>query len=194
MQVLWWLPLWSAGSLTTYGASCSAMSPPATGQSEWQRGDTSPCARTGWGLRLGLGMPGHPQVWRWRWGSGDKGVLQPRGSISKPNCCFGCFFFWMSQCLPGKLRVFVFPKSLRKHYFEPKGIISPFSSSWGLQPQTSVWQPLMKWHLDGEVGTSEWISEILIPSPKMQQLLSAHNLAPQGHISSLTGGMTQVGE
>lgn len=47
---------------------------PSSHWTEWvtTRGTCCPHARTGWGLRLGLGTPGHPQVWR----SGDRGILQ----------------------------------------------------------------------------------------------------------------------
>lgn len=48
LQVLWWSPSWSVGSLITYGVSCFAMSPPVTGQSESRHGGRAP-PPPGWG-------------------------------------------------------------------------------------------------------------------------------------------------
>lgn len=53
---------------------------PSSHWTEWvtARGTSSPHARTGCGVRLELGLPGHQQTWGWRRGSGSTGVLHAR--------------------------------------------------------------------------------------------------------------------
>ena len=72
--------------------------------------------------------------------------------------------------------------------------LPPLTTAMGIH----FWQSLVKWHLDRGFTHPNWMAvsvvEVSITSPKTEQLLSTHNLAPLRHIAWVTGEITQVGK
>lgn len=92
LQVLWWSPSWSAGSPTTSDASCSAMSPPATGQSEWQPGGHGPPVPGQPGAQAGAPPAVEMEVGIWGQRCSPVEGFKPQ----TPNCPFGFYLLDVS--------------------------------------------------------------------------------------------------